>query len=140
VQTPGWTVPPAPGLTFLRLRLRDPGGQVVSESTYWLGEPAALQSLAMLRPSELGVTVTRGAAREWHVRVTNDGPVPAVLLRLRAIDPATGAELLPTWWSDNYLTLLPGASAEVTAEFPAEPPGAVELSGDNFTPIRIAVP
>lgn len=140
VQTPGWTVPPAPGLTFLRLRLCDADGRLVSESTYWLGEPAALQSLATLRPSELAVTVARGAAREWHVRVTNGGPVPAVLLRLRAIDPVTGAELLPTWWSDNYVTLLPGASTEVTAGFPTAPPGAVELSGDNFTPIRIAVP
>lgn len=106
-------------LVFLRLTLRDEGGAVLGRNTYWhnrrdyqdyralaeLAEPAA--SLKVL-----GEERTEDELR-WTLRVTN-GPTPALCLRLRLMDRA-GEPLLPVFWSDNYLTLMPGEEREITA-------------------------
>jgi exo-1,4-beta-D-glucosaminidase len=38
------------------------------------------------------------------------------MTELKLIDNTTGLEILPSFWSDNYLTLLPGEKKEVTLE------------------------
>jgi len=46
-----------------------------------------------------------------------------------------GAEILPVWWDDNYFSLLPGESREVTATFAAKDAGratpTLEVGGWN---------
>ena len=48
-----------------------------------------------------------------------NGRTPALCLRLRLTDRA-GEPLLPVFWSDNYLTLMPGEEREITAAVHAE--------------------
>jgi len=38
------------------------------------------------------------------------------MTELKLIDSNTGLEILPSFWSDNYLSLLPGEKKEVTLE------------------------
>ena len=35
------------------------------------------------------------------------------MIRLKALDSATGDLILPVWYSDNYFFLMPGESKEV---------------------------
>ena len=43
-----------------------------------------------------------------RVTVANTGRALAFQVHLELIDPATGAEILPVYWDDNYFELLPG--------------------------------
>jgi hypothetical protein len=49
-----------------------------------------------------------------HVVVENTGSTLAYLVRLRVLKGKDGTEILPAFWDDNYLCLLPGEKREVT--------------------------
>jgi len=56
------------------------------------------------------------------------------------LDAATGEEILPVFWSDNYVSLLPGQRMALTAELSgtACPPAlAVACDGWNTDPITL---
>jgi hypothetical protein len=50
--------------------------------------------------------------------------VPAVLAKLTLEDASTGTRILPAYYSDNYISLLPGEQRTI----------AVEYSGHTDTP------
>ena len=47
----------------------------------------------------------------------NKSDVPALMIRLKVKDSATGDLVLPVWYSDNYLFLMPGESKTVDVSF-----------------------
>ncbi|WP_404425546.1 glycosyl hydrolase 2 galactose-binding domain-containing protein [Nibricoccus sp. IMCC34717] len=145
-QVVGAPVPPLKGVALLSLRLIDRAGRVRADNSYWLNADenyTALAALSDARVSAIYYVKSAGKAQVATVTVTNTGRQPAVLLRLRLIDPATGIEQLPVYWSDNYKTLVRGESAVLTAELPATgDAGAsglvLEVSGLNVKPFRVA--
>jgi exo-1,4-beta-D-glucosaminidase len=129
------------GLTptyFLRLSLKSAEGQEVSRNFYWLstrpdiidyakhdwwgapitqhGDFTALQNLP-----EVALDVTHGApapakqAGESAVKVTVKNPSSslAFLVRLKLLDGASGPDVKPVFWDDNYFELAPGESREI---------------------------
>ncbi|MDR2615294.1 MAG: discoidin domain-containing protein [Oscillospiraceae bacterium] len=120
-------------VVFLRLRLYDENGAVLGENTYWHNrrEYQNYRALIALPPADIALSVseperveqddgrnTVGAYERYTVTVKNTGSVPAVQLALRAETP-DGETVSPVFWSNNYLTLMPGETATVTAELPA---------------------
>ena len=103
---------------FLRLRLTGADGAVLSENFYAQGleegNLRALRSLpkAAVRVEKASRAVTDGEIVEV-VRLTNTGKTPALMLRVKALDSATGDLVLPVWYSDNYVSLMPGESVEL---------------------------
>jgi hypothetical protein len=53
------------------------------------------------------------------VNVKNSGAAPGLLVKLTLQDAATGERILPAYYSDNYLSLMPGEERAVTIDFPA---------------------
>jgi hypothetical protein len=108
---------------------------VVSDNLYWLEPNDDFTGLARIAPAKVSVKVRPGGpGGPVRVTVANPDSVPALLVRLRLIDAPSGVEALPAYWTDNYLNLLPGESAEVsvTPEADGMPPHpAVEVSGLN---------
>jgi exo-1,4-beta-D-glucosaminidase len=140
-------VPATAGLTptyFLRLALLDRDGRLVSGNFYWLSTQedqldwaktqwyttptkrhADLTALSRLPPTTVTVSSTpqspEGAPSDFgamRVIVANTGPALAFQVRLKAVDPETGAELLPAFWDDNYFELMPGERREVRVSYP----------------------
>ena len=103
---------------FLRLQLTDKTG-VISENTYIMGREEnnyrALTSLPKANV-EQQTTITGETAR---VSLTNKSQVPAAFLRLN-LKGADGEQILPTIYSDNYITLMPGESKTVTISWKQE--------------------
>ena len=67
--------------------------------------------------------------------LSNSSASLAFLIRLRVTNG--GNEVLPVFWSDNYITLLPGETRTETATFNAAtlPAGSiVQADGFNITP------
>ncbi len=52
-----------------------------------------------------------------HVHLSNPTDALAFFVELRVVD-ADGSSILPVLWDDNYVSILPGESRELTARFP----------------------
>ena len=146
------------GVTHLiRLLLRDHDNRIVSQNFYWLpgkldvldwaktdwwgtpvvtyGDLSALQTLPTVAPTVMASGDATGETRTLHVTVRNGGKAPALMVRARVTKGAGGDEVLPSLWSDNYVSLLSGEKRELTVRFAAgaldgKPP-VVALSGWN---------
>ena len=75
----------------------------------------------------------------FRVTVENTGKSVAFLTRLRLVKGTEQAEILPVFWEDNYISLLPGEKREVTAnvrktDFAGAEPTLV-VDGFNLAPI-----
>jgi exo-1,4-beta-D-glucosaminidase len=155
-------LPELPGLTptyFLRLRLTDAAGGVVSSNFYWLStrpdvldwakaewyvtpqsEYADLSALARLPSVNLELSAESDASEgegRTRVRVANPSRNLAFLVRLKVTKGKGGDELLPVLWEDNYFELLPGERREVAARYRSKDLGGqapgVEVDGWNVT-------
>jgi glycosyl hydrolase family 2/Ig-like domain-containing protein/concanavalin A-like lectin/glucanase superfamily protein len=111
-------------MVLVKLELRTSSGEMVSENFYWLGaDSASYRRLNRLPPSS--VTATANSTRsgeEIHVRVElrNAGAVASLAEKLTLLNASDGSRILPAYYSDNYVSLLPGESREIEIEYPAK--------------------
>ena len=124
------------GVYFLRLTLTDSEGKQVSQNDYVQHtEGSDCTALHDLRQAQ----VTNQAATEGtkaQITLTNNGSVPAVMLRLN-LKGDDGEQILPVIYSDNYFHLMPGESRTIDIEWKVEDARGtrpvVEISGTNVT-------
>jgi len=137
--------PAIPGdVHFLRLRLTDRTGKLLSENLYWRGtKDLDFRGLNQLAPVALQVQTRRAELDGRTVltaQITNPPPsaTAAFAIHLQVIDPQTGERVLPVIASANYFTLMRGESREVTLEFaaPADVAHRAQLRVTPFNPVR----
>jgi hypothetical protein len=105
------TVPVSDQLCFLKLTVENDGGTSLAENFYWLHAGHDFRSLGTLPEPGLSVSsLERNSGDElgYTFAIANQGEGAAVMTRLKIADAITGLELLPTLWSDNFISLLPG--------------------------------
>ena len=103
---------------FLRLKLLDRNGTAISENIYWQGrEEGNYKALHSVGEAKLH------AQKQWtesedsytcKLTLENGSDKPAMMLRLKAVHSRSGELVLPVFWSDNYIFLMPGESRELT--------------------------
>jgi len=118
---------------FLSLRLLDEHRLPISDNFYWLPDStghypglqemkkAGLKVEARMGETSAGGTSagdTSAGARIVTVTLSNPagGPV-AFFNRLSLVDPATKKRILPVFYNDNYVSVLPGESKTITMEY-----------------------
>ncbi len=134
-------------LHFLALDLLDPKGRELDQTVTWVQAGCRFHELMKLPPAavEARVTGRSEAAGEtcYKVSVRNRSDVPAVLVWLEVVRGDQGDEVLPSFWSDNALTLLPGQRRELSARFRTGLLGAAAphlmVEGWNATPHEWAI-
>jgi Glycosyl hydrolase 2 galactose-binding domain-like/Exo-beta-D-glucosaminidase Ig-fold domain/Concanavalin A-like lectin/glucanases superfamily/Glycosyl hydrolases family 2/Glycosyl hydrolases family 2, TIM barrel domain len=132
-------------MLLVALTLSDAQGKVVSENTYWHGrDEQSYQRLNALPKQRLEVSAqvrNEKDERVLSVQLVNRGKTPALAGKLTLVDEQ-GARILPAFYSDNYVTVLPGASRRVEIRFPPSFAGAprVNLRGWNIEPATISTP
>ncbi|MGB6721467.1 MAG: LamG-like jellyroll fold domain-containing protein [Terracidiphilus sp.] len=108
---------------FVELTVTDADGAPVSGNFYWWSkDEASLRELNGLPQVTLAVSATAAAAdgeRKATVKIANSGAAPALMIKVTLQDAETGERILPAYYSDNYISLLPGEEQTVTIEFPA---------------------
>lgn len=109
-------------VVLAKLELLGRDGDIISENFYWLArEPAAYRAMAMMDKVAVSVTARRiaddGGEQVVEATLSNPGRQPALLVKLTARDSA-GERVLPAYWSDNYVSLLPGETRVVTIRVP----------------------
>jgi len=144
--------------------LHNAGGKLVSDNFYWLStrldtlawdkrndtvytpqkDFADLTGLATLPTVKVDLSASRGADGVIRVTARNAGKSIAFMVHLRLTNGKGGEDLTPVFWEDNYFSLLPGESREISARYHAvatangnEP--AVELEGFNVSPATLSV-
>ncbi len=110
-----------PQLQLLSLRLHGADGGLLAENHYWINENDDYTHLNALPKASLKVSAHEADAADgrmarYEVKVENVGESAAVLTELKVVGRETRMEMLPCLWSDNYFTLLPGESRDLTVE------------------------
>lgn len=104
---------------FLALKLTDANKKVVSDNIYWLadktGEYSGLNEIA---PSKLTVTAKQLAKGKIAVTLSNPKQAPVAFFnRVSLINPQTKERVLPVFYSDNYVSVLPGEQKTVVIDY-----------------------
>jgi hypothetical protein len=121
---------------FLSLQLQDLNKQVLSNNFYWLpdakGEYSGLKTLAK---TTVAVAARPAATGQIEVTLTNPAGAPVAFFnRLALVNPQTQKRVLPVFYSDNYVSVLPGERKTVLLDYtPAagEPAPVVSVEGWN---------
>ncbi|HEX7583262.1 MAG TPA: glycoside hydrolase family 2 protein, partial [Prolixibacteraceae bacterium] len=112
-------VPVTSEICFLKLELKNQKGETLADNLYWLSTSNNFKALSSIPEPELMVqskkTVSKDKVR-YQVLLSNDGKTIALMTELKLTDGKTGLEILPSYWSDNYVSLLPGEKKSVQVE------------------------
>jgi hypothetical protein len=88
------------------------------------------------------VTATTTAGNnEVRIDLRNTGQVAAIENKLTLLR-ADGSQVLPAYYSDNYVSLLPGEERQVTISIPESERGSglrLQIRGWNVTPVSLSV-
>jgi hypothetical protein len=133
-------------MVLVVLTLSDASGHVLSDNTYWRGkDESAYRAMNAMPavPITLSVEPPRvlDQDRAVVVHLRNPSSTPALSVKLTLLDEQ-GARILPAYYSDNYLALLPGETRDVTIRYPAANAGRahVALRGWNIAPAQGSAP
>jgi archaellum component FlaF (FlaF/FlaG flagellin family) len=147
--TPGFPLALAPlmgdSVVLVRLELHGADGQLVSDNFYWrAAKDAGYRALDRLAPATVTATANTATASkdELRVELRNTGQVAALQNKLTLLH-ADGSQVLPAYYSDNYVSLLPGEERTVTISVPdngRESGLRLELRGWNVTPASQSIP
>ncbi len=122
---------------LVALKVSDANGELVSDNLYWWARrEASLRELNGLPKANITASATvapSDAERRVTVRLKNAGPSPALLVKLTLENAVTGRRILPAYYSENYVSLLPGESRTITISYPSgESKPDIALRGWNL--------
>jgi len=132
-------------LVLVTLTLTDPKGEVLSDNVYWQGGTGSdHRRLNALDAQAVDMRVERREAGHdpvVTVRLTNTGRAPALNAKITLLD-RSGNRVLPVYYSDNYVTLLPGETRQLDIRCPVKSGqcARVALRGWNVVPTEALVP
>jgi hypothetical protein len=129
------------------MELTDANRTLLSKNFYWYAADSetyrGMNSLPQVALTTSAIMQT-GTGGDAQVSVTLDNPgtavgVAAKLTLLRSTD---GERILPAYYSDNYVSLLPGEKRVIKIAYPAalgNMPATVAIRGWNITPAKVEV-
>jgi F5/8 type C domain/Exo-beta-D-glucosaminidase Ig-fold domain/Glycosyl hydrolases family 2/Glycosyl hydrolases family 2, sugar binding domain/Glycosyl hydrolases family 2, TIM barrel domain len=128
-----------PPVHFIKLKLTDANGKLLSENFYWRGEKS-LDYTALTTLEKVNLTVEKRVEEKdgkYFViaKITNpaNSKMLAFATDVKLVNSKTAEQYLPTFKTDSYFSLLPGESKEVTLEVAKD-----ILNGD--TPVLVIEP
>jgi hypothetical protein len=126
---------------FVSLKLFNEKQEVLSENIYWLADKDGnYRGLQNLKPAALKVNAVKKSKDKMEVTLTNPGGNPVAFFnRVALINSQTGKRILPAFYDDNYVSILPGESRLITVEYNGDQKTAIEVYGWNVERRRIEV-
>ncbi|HKV23614.1 MAG TPA: glycoside hydrolase family 2 protein [Candidatus Acidoferrum sp.] len=148
---------------FVNLQLFSASGKLLSRNFYWLSthpdvsdfpksewyytplsqfaDFTALQNLPKATVKATMEFSASGSEPTARVTLENSGSGLAFLTRLRLLKGKNGQEILPVFWDDNYISLLPGEKREVTVHVRKHDLGdakpVLAVDGFNVSPVQV---
>jgi Exo-beta-D-glucosaminidase Ig-fold domain/F5/8 type C domain/Glycosyl hydrolases family 2/Glycosyl hydrolases family 2, sugar binding domain len=124
---------------FIRLTLKE-GEKTLSDNFYWRGQVEgnyqALNTLPVIKLQNNTKTEKSGDNWLLTTTLTNTSKTPALMVRMKVIGKNTGERILPVFYSDNYMSLMPAEKKVITMKLKDEDTRGekpvVEISGFNL--------
>lgn len=129
---------------FFSLRLLNAAQQVVDENLYWLPDAKGNYSgLSQMPAATVKATATKAGADSIRVTISNPagGPV-AFFNRVSLVNAQNKKRILPVFYSDNYISVLPGEEKTISISGGATATSKdvqVEIYGNNVKRQYIAI-
>jgi len=108
-------------VALVKLELRDSSGKLMSDNFYWMGETSAdyrkLNRLGEAQIKTMVRTAADGDEQRVKVVLENVGSTAAIELKLTLLAADGKTRVLPAYYSDNYVSLLPGEKKEIVVQY-----------------------
>jgi hypothetical protein len=107
---------------FIKLMLWSKAGKLLTDNVYWhalAAKPDDLTDLNNMAPATITAKLIRedkNGKCKLQTTLTNAGPNVALMVHLQLRGTKSGQRILPVYYSDNYVTLMPGESKLITIE------------------------
>lgn len=129
---------------FVSLKLTRENGALVSENFYWLpGNDNNYTALNQMKPATVNTKIDKSGNSKLKVSITNVAGNPVAFFnRIALINDETGERILPAFFSDNYISILPGETKVVEVEYPEKfnaVKKSIQVYGWNVAKQKIAV-
>lgn len=109
-----------PALSLIRLRMSDRKGRVLSENIYWKRDKPEDLSILNSESATVSCTditsTTKEGSTYYHFSLNNTSDTVAAMIRISLRDTTTEERILPVFYTDNFVWILPGESKEITIE------------------------
>ena len=94
-----------------------------------------LQTIGAAAIANFQATLSGG--NQIDVSFTNNGPAPAFFVNVRVVNKTTGFDINPQFWSENYVSVLPGANRTLHCELAVASinPNDVDIVYESFNSI-----
>lgn len=126
---------------FVSLKLLNEKQEILSENIYWLADKDGnYKGLQNLKPVALKVNAVKKSEDKVEVTLTNPGGNSVAFFnRVALIDSQTGKRILPAFYDDNYVSILPGESRLITVDYNGVQKTAIEVYGWNVERQKVTV-
>jgi mannosylglycoprotein endo-beta-mannosidase len=130
---------------FLIVRLLDAGKQILSDNLYWLPDSSGNYS-GIQKMKQAPVKAELRTISEGKIEVTISNPENssvAFFNRISLVNDRTKKRILPVFFSDNYISVLPGEKKTVIIEYSpsiVKEKAVVSLAGWNVKEQYLPIP
>jgi hypothetical protein len=132
-------------VVLVKLELHSARAEPLSDNFYWLAADSesyrALNRLPAASVSVEAKSSSNGDTTRIHVQLQNTGTSASLENKLTLLNP-DGSRILPAYYSDNYVSLLPGEKREIDIEFASKAAAGrpqIGIRGWNTAPQTIKV-
>ncbi|MEO6684743.1 MAG: glycoside hydrolase family 2 TIM barrel-domain containing protein [Dyadobacter sp.] len=104
---------------FLSLRLSNTKKEILSDNLYWLPDAEGMYSgLNKMPKADIDIQVKQSEKGKVEVTLSNPAKNPVAFFnRLALVDPKTKKRVLPVFYDDNYVSVLPGEKKTVVMDY-----------------------
>lgn len=106
------------GIVFVKTHIKGGDKNDIDNFTWFNAkEKYQYSALSQLPEAKLSAALKSNGTNTATVEIKNTGSSPAFMIRLKTIDSQTKEQLLPTYYSDNYFSLMPEEIKTVSIEW-----------------------
>jgi mannosylglycoprotein endo-beta-mannosidase len=118
---------------FLKMQIIDAHHNLMSENIYWLPDSTGNYSgLQHMKKANVTVAARKVSSNTIEVKIANPFGNPlAFFNRLSLVDSATGKRVMPVFYDNNYVSVLPGSEKTVRMEYNGSVDTKVTVEGWN---------
>ena len=129
---------------FISLKLFKENRSLASDNFYWLpGTDNQYTALNKMPTAPLAIKVSKVGNGKLNVMLSNADKNPVAFFnRIALLNEATNERILPAFFNDNYISILPGQTKTIQIDYPEQYDAikkAVHVYGWNVAEQKIAV-
>jgi len=114
-------------------------GKKISQNDYWILKDGNYRYLNTLPNANIAISkISRDSEGKLRFEVTNKSAFPAIAVKFNIRDRNTGNPVLPAYFSDGYINLLPNETRQIRVDFDYAGKTSVSAEGYNFPRANLA--